>query len=92
MSRTIELTFNEGAMERIEKATGRKALWEAIGYLATWGSRFPTVRIWDSGENDLLAVYLNDEGGTGYVIGAVWSENGTPNSSGVPCGSYSFHS
>lgn len=92
MSRMVELIFNEGEMEGIEKTTGRKALWEAIGYLATWGLRFPTVRIWDSGGNDLLAVYLNDEGDTGYVIDAVWSESGTPDEYGVPRGSYSFHS
>ncbi len=92
MSRTIELTFNEGEMEDIEKTTGRKALGDAIGYLSMWGLRFPRVRILKSGGNDLLAVYLNDEGDTGYVIGAVWSENGTPDEYGVPRGSYSFHS
>ena len=92
MSRMVELIFNEGEMECIAETTGRKALWEAIGYLSTWGLRFPRVRILKSGGNDLLAVYLNDEGDTGYVIGAVWSESGTPDEYGVPRGSYSFHS
>ena len=45
----------------------------AVGYLSTWSeARFPTVELYNDGDNDLVAIYYDSDGNRKYVIGAVW--------------------
>ena len=71
--RTVNLSLTAEDMITIAESIGTwDKLWTAIGYLSTWNQSYPTVSIFRDGGDDLVAVYLNAEGETKYVIGAVW--------------------
>jgi hypothetical protein len=72
-NRTIELGLSASDMIEIATSIGTwDKLWEAIGYLSTWNHSYPKVYIHRDRGDDLYAVYVNNEGETKYVIGAVW--------------------
>lgn len=81
--RKIEVLMNAADISRIAGTVGYSQLQTAMGYLSMWNYTFPAVRIMSQDKFDLLAVYLKEDGETGYVIGAIWSEMD---------GKYSFHS
>ncbi len=73
MTRTIIINLtNEDMIEIAESIGTWDKLWTAIGYLSTWNLSYPTVNIHRDRGDDLYAIYVNNEGETGYVIGAVW--------------------
>lgn len=79
--RTTIIHIDAVERTRMQAATDHDEWFRAIGYLATWNMTFPTVEIRADGETDLVAVYRDEEGNIGYVIGAVWHD-----------GRYGFHS
>jgi len=80
--KTIELYVDEERLEGIPKLQYH----QAIGRLATFGrpamfSSYPLVRIYNDGNNDLIANYYDEDKNPKFTIGAVW--RGTD---------YTFHS
>lgn len=75
--RIVTIYMDSTAMTEMKEATDPKAWQEAIGYLSTWNLTFPTVEIYvdTSNSTDMVAVYFNEQGQRGYVIGAVWHED-----------------
>jgi len=73
MTRSIELNLSQSDMIQIAESIGTwDKLWQAIGYLSSWNMSYPTVRIFRDYKTDLIAAYLDADGGRQYVIGAVW--------------------
>lgn len=80
--RTIVLQITGGEMVEIAEQIGGSdnwnKLWNAIGYLSTWGAHsYPTVTIRRDGRGaDLVAHYKSAVFGAapGYTIGAVWHD------------------
>jgi len=71
--RTVTINLTGEDMIQVAETIGTwDKLWTAIGYLSSWNMTFPTCRIYRDGDTDLVAVYLNEQGERGYVIGAVW--------------------
>lgn len=90
MARTVNIHLGDEDYIRIGMNThagspGHLKLYEAIGYLSSWNTNYPTVDIYrdNYGPYDLIAVYSNADGSRGYTIGAVWDV--------VAC-KYGFHS
>lgn len=74
--RSIQLNISSEDMIQIAEIIGTwDKLWCAIGYLSSWNMTFPTVNIYRDGDTDMVAVYLNEQGKRGYVIGAVWHDD-----------------
>jgi hypothetical protein len=76
MSETRQVTLHIDAVQQtvIKEAVGKDKFFDALGYLGTWNMTYPTVDIYPD-DTDLVAVYKDDTGKTGYVIGAVWHED-----------------
>ena len=81
--RIVNLEFNAVDHSQAMNHTGFVEFYTAVGYLANWNFTFPRVDIYiaDRKDGELRAVYFNDEGKCGYVIGAIFRE-----------GKYEFHS
>jgi hypothetical protein len=76
INRTIDLCLSTSDMIEIAASIGTyDKLWEAIGYLSSWNQSYPKVCIYRDRGDDLYAIYLNAEGETKYVIGAVWHDD-----------------
>lgn len=78
MNRTVEINVD---LDRV-KHENNQQLQQAIGRLSLWGPTLQTVRIFNDGDNDLIAVYLDNDVRR-YVIGAVWRPESNE---------YTFHS
>lgn len=77
--RTVELHLD---IDRIQAPVLK--VQQAIGRLSMWGEgSFPTVKIFNDGDNDMVATYHDSEGVRKYVIGAVWRPSSNE---------YTFHS
>lgn len=74
MAEQRKVTIHIDTVQQItmKHETGYDKWISAIGYLSTWNMTFPTVDIYPDGDTDMVAVYLNEKGERGYVIGAVW--------------------
>lgn len=71
--RNVRLVIDATDQTRICAEVGRKEYWEAIGYLSSWNMTFPICEIYcEYATPDLVAVYKDENGVRGYVIGAVW--------------------
>ena len=70
--RTVNLNLSKDDIVQFAETIGLDKLWGAIGYLSTWNMSYPTCNIYPDGDTDMVAVYLNEQGERGYVIGAVW--------------------
>lgn len=77
MSDTRQINLRMDAVQQtvIKEAVGKDKFFDALGYLSTWNMTFPTVDIYTDVDTDMVAVYKDDTGKTGYVIGAVWHED-----------------
>lgn len=73
--RTITLDMDGVQQATMQNATDHTEWFRAVGRLATWNMTFPAVTIRADGETDMIAVYYDDQGRRGYVIGAVWHED-----------------
>jgi len=77
--RTIELNID---MKRIEHGNADQ-IFIAIGRMAAWGlDGYPNCRIYNDGQNDLVAIYSNPDGRK-FTMGAVWRAKSNE---------YTFHS
>ena len=70
--RTVIIHMDAVQQQNMRHDTGHTEWYRAIGRLSTWNMTFPTVNIYKDGDTDMIAVYLNEQGERGYVIGAVW--------------------
>lgn len=77
--RTATININASDWTQLAENTDTAKLWQAIGYLIQWNMTFPSVTIRRDDTHhddcDLVAVYRDDSGNIGYVIGAVWHED-----------------
>lgn len=82
-TRTVRLHLDADTQTTMQLSTGIRAWYEAIGYLSTWNTSYPSVDIYSEPgtDTDLVAMYKDEDGKAQYSIGAVW--NGT---------AYGFHS
>ena len=76
MSETRQVTLHMDAVQQtaIKDVVGYK-FYDALGYLGTWNMTYPSVDIYTDGDTDMVAVYKDETGTSGYVIGAVWHED-----------------
>lgn len=77
MSEQRQVTIHLNAVEQMEMQHGTDMTewYRAIGRLSTWNMSFPTCDIYADGKTDMVAVYRNEQGERGYVIGAVWHDD-----------------
>lgn len=74
-TRTITIHMDAVQQTEMREATARDQWQNAVGYLSTWNMTFPKVDIYPDGQTDMTAVYSDENGGRGYVIGAVWHDD-----------------
>lgn len=70
--RQVTIFMDAVQQTMMRDATETTEWYRAIGRLSTWNMSFPTCNIYADGDTDMVAVYLNEQGERGYVIGAVW--------------------
>ena len=77
MSEIRKVTIHIDATKQtsIKEIVGRAKFFDAIGYLSMWNMTYPSVDIYNDGDTDMVAVYKDVLGVSGYVIGAVWHED-----------------
>jgi hypothetical protein len=73
--RKVAIHIDANKQTSIKEIVGREKFFDAIGYLSTWNMTYPSVDIYTDGDTDMVAVYKDVLGVSGYVIGAVWHED-----------------
>jgi hypothetical protein len=73
--RQVTIFMNAAQQTLMRDATDTDEWHRAVGRLASWNMSYPTCNIYTDGETDMVAVYLNEQGERGYVIGAVWHDD-----------------
>lgn len=87
--RKISIYLDQDWLAKAATVTGHCELNRAIGRLSTWCTHaYSEVEIHQDGDTDMMAIYVDDEGCTRYVIGAVWHRDADKPNGGM----YGFHS
>lgn len=73
--RQVTLRMDSVTQMQMQHTTNADEWFRAVGRLSTWNMSFPTVDIYPVGETDMVAVYKDENGNVGYVIGAVWHDD-----------------
>jgi hypothetical protein len=74
--RDIQLLMSSEDILQIAESVGSwDKMWTAIGYMATWNTTYPTVKIMRDGGSNMVAIYYRHNDDREYVIGAVWHED-----------------
>lgn len=73
--RQVTLRMDSVTQMQMQHTTNADEWFRAVGRLSKWNMSFPTVDIYPVGETDMVAVYKDENGNVGYVIGAVWHDD-----------------
>lgn len=81
-TRKIRYEFNSVDLVEFLQRTSREQVMNALGYLTTCNMSYPEVMIALDLKHREMSAYYYKEGKCGYVIGAIWHDDGH----------FSFHS